>query len=108
MGECAARTQGAPIAGLSGRLRTRPRAAQRGRATQSLIVVRALKPEQALDLVPAADDERHGEREQDRHHDVEAVPREPALLPGPHARLSAGPVAAVPDPDPRGFDLGAV
>src|SRR6266516_3636111 len=43
MGECAARTQGAPIAGLSGRVRTRPRAAQRGRATQSLIVIRALR-----------------------------------------------------------------
>jgi hypothetical protein len=38
IGECDARTQGGPIVELSGRLRTRQRAADRGRATQSLIV----------------------------------------------------------------------
>ena len=38
IGECAARTQGGPIVALSGRLRTRQRAAERVRATQSLIV----------------------------------------------------------------------
>jgi len=32
IGECDARTQGAPIAELSARLRTRQRAAERGRA----------------------------------------------------------------------------
>jgi hypothetical protein len=42
MGECSARTQGAPIVQLSGRLRTRRCAAQRGRAAQSLILVRPL------------------------------------------------------------------
>src|SRR5207245_11320332 len=38
IGECAARTQGGSIVLLSGRPRTRQRAAERGRATQSLIV----------------------------------------------------------------------
>jgi hypothetical protein len=38
IGECAARTQGGSIVLLSGRLRTRQRAAERGRAIQSLIV----------------------------------------------------------------------
>src|SRR3954452_16021662 len=42
VGECSARTQGASIALLSGRLRTRRCAAQRGRAAQSLIPVRLL------------------------------------------------------------------
>ena len=35
LGECAARTQEAPISGISGRPRTRPRAARRSRATHS-------------------------------------------------------------------------
>src|SRR5207248_7471893 len=38
LGECDARTQGGSIAELSARPRTRQRAAERGRATQSLIV----------------------------------------------------------------------
>jgi hypothetical protein len=38
VGECDARTQGGTIVPLSGRLRTPQRAAERGRATQSLIV----------------------------------------------------------------------
>ena len=38
IGECDARTQGGPIVALSGRPRTRQRAAERGRATQALIV----------------------------------------------------------------------
>ena len=38
IGECDARTQGGSIVSLSGRPRTRQRAAERGRATQSLIV----------------------------------------------------------------------
>ena len=42
LGECDARTQGASIVALSSRPRTPQRAAQHGRATQSLILVRAL------------------------------------------------------------------
>src|ERR671922_482095 len=42
MGEGPARTQGAPISGISGRPRTQPGAAQRGRATQSLTLRRVL------------------------------------------------------------------
>jgi hypothetical protein len=43
IGECDARTQGGPIVALSGRLRTRQRAAECARATQSLIVWEPLR-----------------------------------------------------------------
>ena len=42
MGECEARTQGAPIAALLGRLRTTPRAAQRAPAAQRFILKRVV------------------------------------------------------------------
>ena len=57
--------------------------------------------------MPAADDERHGEREEHRHHDVEAVMGETALLPRPDAGLAARAVVAVAELD-RGRVDGSV
>ena len=58
-----------------------------------------LEAEEPLDLVPADDEERDGDREEHRHHDVEAVVGETALLPRPDARLAAGAVVAVAELD---------
>jgi serine phosphatase RsbU (regulator of sigma subunit) len=54
-----------------------------------------LEAEEPLDLVPAADEECDGERQEHRHHDVEAVAREAALLPRADAGLAARAVVAV-------------
>ena len=58
-----------------------------------------LEAEEPLDLVPAAEDERDGECQQHRHHDVEAVVREAALLPRADAGLAACAVVAVAELD---------
>ena len=58
-----------------------------------------LQPEEALDLVPAADDERDRDREQHEERDVEAVPRELPLLLPTDQRLATRAVVAVPQVD---------
>ena len=74
----------------------------------SLAVGAALQAEEALDLVPAADDEGDGDREQDDERDVEAVAREPRLLLPAVERLAACPVVVVPQLDGRRLDRHVV
>ena len=57
-----------------------------------------------LDLVPGADDEGDGDREQHRHRDVEAIPGEPGLLALPDPGLSLGAVIPVAELHRRRFD----
>ena len=67
-----------------------------------------LETEEPLDLVPGADDERHGDGEQHHHRDVEAVPREPVLLAPPDPGLPLGAVVAVAELDRRGLERGVL
>jgi hypothetical protein len=61
-----------------------------------------------LDLVPGADDEGDGDREQHRHCDVEAIPGEPVLLALPDPGLPLGAVIPVAELHRRRFDGGFV
>ena len=65
------------------------------------------KPEEVLDLVPGADDEGDGDRDEDEHHDVEAVAGEAALLAAQDAGVPLGAVVAVAQVDGGAGSTGA-
>ena len=73
-------------------------------ATQPLFRRSLLEAEEVLDLVPGADDEGDGDREQHRHRDVEAIPGEPGLLALPDTGLPLGAVIPVAELHRRRFD----
>src|SRR5712691_8344760 len=82
MGECEARTQGAPIGALSGRLRTTHRADQRGQAARAssreelvLATVVETRPRRPAQSLPC-EDRRTRQGERDRDDEEEEAGRE--------------------------------